>query len=396
MRDLIVHPVRNERGVALPLALLGLVSVSLLVTTALVTSSTELAISGAHQDATAALYTAEGGLQAYVAQNGTTLQNVAGGGEFDFSPAGGGDEVRLSVVGLGAQRLANQSTLRLFTVVARPARGSGRTVAATVSQLVPSPVPLDLAITSAMTVGGDLSVNGNAFNVNGNSTACGSTGVEALRLAEDSQLTLGNAQQEETREARFVGTTDEGVVTSGQAVIQRTGTRSELAASILNGRTIDEVAADVPSSNWRYRATQPLYSNAWLEATLATPGGVAVVDAQGGTISLLPRTYTGILIVLNGSVELSGNVHFDGIIIAERNFTLSGGLTIDGALISLAMDGENVVENAIDDSALGNGGINVNYDRCNVQAALQAFGNVAPNTQTPIVRPTVAWLEVVR
>src|SRR5688500_17498727 len=103
MRDLIVHTVRNERGVALPLALLGLVSVSLLVTTALVTSSTELAISGAHQDATAALYTAEGGLQAYVAQNGTTLQNDAGDAAFDYTPPGGGPRVRLSVTHMGTQ-----------------------------------------------------------------------------------------------------------------------------------------------------------------------------------------------------------------------------------------------------------------------------------------------------
>ena len=66
-------PRLGERGVALPLALLGLVGVSLIVTTALLTSSTEYAISSAHQDATRALYIAEGGLQAYVAEYGSAL-----------------------------------------------------------------------------------------------------------------------------------------------------------------------------------------------------------------------------------------------------------------------------------------------------------------------------------
>jgi hypothetical protein len=395
MRRPLPHISRDERGVALPLALLGLVTVSLLVTTALVTSSTELAISGAHRDATVGLYSAEGGLQAYVAERGTTAQNDAGLGEFAFTPAGGGPTVRLAVVQLGSRVMADQSTLRLLNVQAHPAANGGRTVSALITQIVPPPIPPNLNITSAMTVAGDLSVSGNSFDVNGQSRTCGSNGVEALRLADDSELTIGNDNQYETRVDRFLGTTDAGVNTNGTAVIERGGARSTLVNSLLGGHSIDELAAQVPTSKWRYRTTNPTYTSAWLATTLTAPGGVAVVDAQGGSISINPGVYTGILIVLNGSVSISGNIDFNGIIVAEKNFSLAGNVTINGAIASLAMDGENVVSNAGDDSDL-DGTVAVNYDKCMVDAALQAYAGAAPNTQTPVVRRTVAWLEVVR
>ena len=70
-------------------------------------------------------------------------------------------------------------------------------------------------------------------------------------------------------------------------------------------------------------------------------------------------------------------------------------MTINGAIASMAMDGENVVSNAGDDSDL-DGTVAVNYDKCAVDAALQAYAAAAPNTQTPAVRRTVAWLEVIR
>ena len=386
---------RDERGVALPLALLGLVTVSLLVTTALVTSSTELAISGAHQDATEGLYSAEGGLQAYVAERGTTAQNDAGGGEFAFAPAGGGPGVRLEVVHLGSRVLTDQRTIRFYSTLARPADNGGRTVSAVITQVVPPPIPPNLNITSAMTVAGDLSVSGNAFDVNGRSTACGSAGVEALRMAADSDLSFGAIEQYDTRIERFVGTTDDGVAEAGEEVIERAGTRASLVSSLLDGKTLDELAAFIPTTHWRYRTQNPVYSNAWLASTLVAPGSAVVVDAQGGSISIAPGTYYGILIVVNGSVSISGNINFNGIILAETNFSLAGDVTINGAIASMAMDGENVVSEAGDDSGLA-GTVEVNYDKCQVDAALQAYAGVAPNTQTPDVRRTVSWLEVVR
>ena len=47
-------------------------------------------------------------------------------------------------------------------------------------------------------------------------------------------------------------------------------------------------------------------------------------------------------------------------------------------------------------SVRDNGDVAVNYDKCAVDAALQAYALAAPNGQTPALRRTVAWLEVVR
>jgi hypothetical protein len=132
---------RGEGGIALPLALLGLVSMSLLATTALITSSTELAISTAHRSATAALYSAEGGLQAYVAGQGAALERDAGRGEFEFRPAAGGPAVVLSVVHLGSTARADGGTLRFYSLVARQAGREERAVSAMVTQVVPGAAP---------------------------------------------------------------------------------------------------------------------------------------------------------------------------------------------------------------------------------------------------------------
>jgi hypothetical protein len=387
----------DERGVALPLALLGLVGVSLLVTTALLTSTTEYAISSAHQDATQALYVAEGGLQSYIAEYGTALAPGVSG-TVTYTPAGGasGDAVKITPLHLGTQTLANDTLLRVFSLTASPASGGGRTVSAILQQIVPPPEPLNLKITSAMAVAGDLNVNGNAFSVDGRSKACGSSGVEALRYASDSEITFsGNASQ---RIDNFHGTTDAGVDTNGYDVMENSGLEhTALVSDVLEGTSIGAIASRVPTTAWRHRTTSPVYSDTWLAQTLrAGTGGVAVVDAEGGSIRVGPGTYQGILIVVHGSVELSGNVTFNGIVLAEKNFAISGNVTVNGALISLAMDGTNVVTNTTDDSSLANGSVEVNYDKCKVDSALEDFAKGTPNPKTPILRAPVAWMEVVR
>jgi hypothetical protein len=387
----------DERGVALPLALLGLVGVSLLVTTALLTSSTEYAISSAHQDATKALYVAEGGLQAYIAEYGTALAPGVSG-TFTYTPAGGSssDAVRITPLHLGSQLLANDSLLRVFSLTASPASGGGRTVSAMLQQVVPPPEPLNLKITSAMAVAGDLDVNGNAFSVDGRSRACGSGGVEALRYASDSQLTFSGGA--DRRIDNFHGTTDDGADASGAAVMENSGLEhTALVSDVLEGTSIGAIASRVPAASWRHRTTSPVYTDTWLAHTLADGvGGVAVVDAEGGSIRVGPGTYQGILVVVHGSVELSGNVTFNGIVLAEKNFAISGNVTVNGALISLAMDGTNVVTNSTDDSAVANGSVEVNYDKCKVDSALEDFAKGTPNPHTPILRASVAWMEVVR
>jgi hypothetical protein len=384
---------RDESGVALPLALIGLVSVTLLVSTALITSSTELAISGAHQDATQALYVAEGGVQAYVAQQGMALASVAGAAPFDFTPAGAGagSTVQIGVVHLGNRLMADSSLLRLYSVQATPGAGARRTVAAIVSQLLPPPVPLETNITSALTLGGNLDVDGNAFWVSGRSqdASCGA-GVEAVRTSNESSISVNN----EAHMGNFVGTDDSGANVSGYAAIeQSTLTRQQLALDVMGGMTLEQLIARVPAS----KRWGPLYSppggpvrefDGWVSAEEA----VAVVDADSGTVLL--EGGTGVLIVVNGNLEMAGDAVFDGIIIVEGSFWLHGRPQVNGALISLATDAENRIE--LDTEAELDGNITIQYDRCEINAAADKFGQMTQESMTPTVRSTYAWQEVIR
>lgn len=378
---------RDESGIALPLALLGLVSVSLLVTTALVTSSTELAISAAHEDATSGLYQAEGGLQAYVAENGTVIQNAAGT-TFDYTPPQG-DQVSISVTALGSQTLASQGggILRLFAVTSTPADG-GRTVSALVSQMIPPPVPLNPNITSALTLGSNLDVDGNAFSVSGDSQdpSCG-PGVMAARTAGDVQVEANNQNHLD----KFTGVDSSGQSVQGAAAIEETTlTEQELALDVLGG-TLEDLLHSIPAENkWGPMFTpegQPLRQ---FDGVVDDHEMVAVIDANGGMVEI--EGGSGVVIVVNGSVEMNGTSTFDGIIIVEGGFWLHGTPDVNGALISLSYSATNVID--VDESEI-DGNVTVQYDRCQIASAANKFGQVTQGTLTPIIRVTTGWLEVV-
>lgn len=386
-----VRPIRDQRGVALPLALLGLISVSLLVTTALVTSSTELAISNAHQDATQALYVAEGGLQTYVATNGPALMADTGAA-FVYQPPSGdaAEEVTVTVSYLGQQIRQDQSLLRVFSVQATPVRGGGRRVSTLVKQIFPPANPLNTNITSALTLGGNLDVDGNSFTVNGRVTSnlCDGASVEAARIAVDSDINANNPSHMDN----FLG--KDG--TKGWDAIERTSlTRDELARDVMGGKTLDELIELVPESHrWGPRYPLDGQVRTWDGVVDTLPGAekVAVVDANGGTV--LVEGGKGVLIVVNGNIEMKGDARFDGIIIVEGSFWLHGTPQVVGALVSLARDVENRID--LNTEAEIDGHVTVQYDRCQIDAAEDGFGQLAQPFLTPTVAGTFAWMEMTR
>jgi len=383
------RPLRDESGVALPLALIGLVSVTLLVTTALITSSTELAISNAHQGATESLYTAEGGVQAYVAEAGTLLSQVAGRPPFEYTPSGA-EPVRISVIHLGNRMAEDSSLLRLFSVQATSVSGVGRTVAAVVTQVLPPPVPLQTNITSALTLGGNLDVDGNAFTVSGESKdpSCGE-GVEAVRMSNQSTIDVKPQHVD-----NFVGVDDAGNYVEGYAAIDKTElTRAELALDVMGGMTLQQLIALVPPQNrWGPRFSPPGGPVREFSGYVTESEGVAVVDGDGGTVRL--EGGKGLLIIVNGNLEMAGNATFEGIIIVEGSFWLHGTPQVTGALISLSIDAENLIE--LDEEAGLSGNVTIQYDRCQINEAAQRFGELTQQSLTPTVGATYGWQEVTR
>lgn len=392
--DAVGRPTRNERGVALPLALLGLVAISLMVTTALVTSSTELAISSAYSDATRALYVAEGGLQAYIGARGPDLMADTGSAFVYQPPSGASEEaVQVGVAFLGEHRRTDQSTLRVFSVEAFPQQGGGRRVAMLVKQIIPPPIPLRTNVRSAITLGGDLDVNGNAFTVSGRSTACGSSGVQAINHASTSEITVNNVNHWDN----FVGVDSLGGETRGTAAVQNSGIdKQQLAREALGlpeGLTLEDLIDRIPSTHkWGPRFSPPGGTVRSFDGTVDPYEYVAVVDANGGTVDL--RGGAGVLIVVNGDLEMQGSATFDGIVVVERNFRLSGTPNLTGALISLGDSGRNEI--VLDPSAIGNGAITVQYEKCKITEAEDAFARVALGTLPATISSDFAWLEVVR
>ncbi len=388
---------RGRRGVALPVALVGLVVMSLLVTTVLLTSTTEGAISAAQANGARALYNAEGGLSE-VLRGVMVTQAPLEVGPQTLQLAESKQRVRVTTALLRSDvpdpALPNV-WMRTYSLTAEPVDAAGNTtgraVVALVQQRRPRPNPLAMNITSAITLGGDMHVNGNAFTVSGQYNGCGSTGgVDAVRAASDSDISTNNTNHFNN----FKGYED-GQNTSGLGAIERSNlTRDQLKDNVLQGKSVEEIIATVPLSQkfgprWHAVGTP---NRVW-DGTLGTgDGGVAVIDANRGTVEI--QGGSGVVIIVNGNLLMKGNSSFSGIIIVEGNFTLSGNPTVTGALVSLAMQGENEIQQ--DDSAIANGSITVQYDKCAVDGALQKFGDVGHTAPATIVGTTFAWSEVVR
>lgn len=387
---------RDRRGVALPVALVGLVAVSLLVTTALLTSSAESAISTAQSSGTRALYNAEGGLNEYLRQVAVAGAALTPGAQ-TVTLAESGQRVRVTVARLRQTTpTAAGSFTATYSLTAEPVTAGGQTtgraVVAMVQQYAPPADALAMNVTSAITLGGNLDVNGNAFTVNGRFNGCGvAKGVDAVRSAVDSNITANN----ESHMNNFTGVNDAGANTQGRAAIDKSPlTREQLADNVLKGRTLEEIVAAIPlNKKWgpRWHSATNAPNRVW-DGDLDPGEEVAVIDANRQTIEISGGT--GVVVIMNGNMRMRGNAQFTGIIIVEGNFSLAGNPQIDGALVSLAMEGENEIIQ--DESAIANGSITVQYDKCAIDAAQSAFGR-ATGPQAPYMSGTTyAWYEVVR
>lgn len=388
MNNRITARLRGRRGVALPVALVGLVAVSLLVTTALLTSSTEYAISAAHSTGTRTLYDAESGLMEFVRQRAMNPAPLAVGQPQTIVLNETGGRVRVT-----AARLGQVGADIVYALTAQPVNAGGeplgRAVVAMIRQNVPPPTPLSTNITSAVTLGGDLSVRGNAFTISGYD-ACREAGheqvdVQAVRASETSEITTNNQRHMEN----FIGVDEQGNDADGMDAIERSDlSRAELARDVLGGTTVQALAAAAPlAKKWG-----PMWGRPVWDGTLEAADLIAVVDANGGMVDVLGGE--GLLLVLNGGIRMRGNATFKGIIISEGNFDLKGTPTVEGALISLAMDGQNEID--LDDSAIGAGHVTVKFNQCEIARAQEAWGNVAGQQPPTIVGSTFGWYEVVR
>jgi hypothetical protein len=401
---------RDRSGLALPLALIGLVAVSLLITTAIVTSSNEVALSFGHQRGAKGLYRADEALERYVADRAGMAWNVndqrfkTGSSPVQLAD---GSVYNIQVAELSRQRTTdpsgNMTRTEVFSAVASPSSGRGRSIGALLRATRTAP-PVALNINSGLTLGVNTTVSGNATISDGSDGGAGcspdSAAEHAIVYGSDNTLAVDGS-------ANIVGTTQQDTLSG-----------ADLIAQVFNGMTIDEL---VTYANIRFGPAygQPKFENskkpnsahaefkyrwgcpeALMEQQLlaSCPAGTAeyhpvvAIDAAGGTVDISGDHGQGTLIVRNGTLRIRGNFLYGGIIISEGATHISGTPIIEGAVITVGS------ETTIDpDAALASGASVVRYNRCAViqsQAGLSA-GSLSQREQV-VSDGTWGWFEVVR
>ena len=425
---------RDERGFALPMALIGLVLISVLVTGVLLSSTSEVALSGAHRDATAALYQAEGAIESLIAAETDAFRqgSVALGRRDGWQvPDGKRADVNVAHLSRVPHPTLADEFVDLFSITASPA-GGGRTVTAMVEVS-----PFTLGIDQAATFGGESKIQGN-FLV--------SDGSDSQGLAEGTRSCVGRPGSSAIVHADGTTVTHESRNVHGE-VVESELSADDLIRETLGGFTIREFAGfiartQMSSPNLVKFGTNPLWGSApgfptgggnstkprWFDKNGSVnvvrlqsnpfnwfcPGQMeqkdrcfevpslaqsdttsyrfVLVDAGGGDIEIMGDHGQGVLVVLNGGIRLSGGFTFRGMILSEKDIDINGnGNKVEGAIIS--RNEVRVARPNDSGSELGGNAV-VRFNRCTIDAIMGELN--PPGGANRQVRLTSAWSELVR
>ncbi|MBV9110079.1 MAG: hypothetical protein JO306_11780 [Gemmatimonadetes bacterium] len=396
----------GNRGIALPLALLGLVAVTLMVVTVLVTSGTEMAVSNGQSSATRSLFTADGALQGYVAQqaglgNGTVNKFNEGVNAYVFN--GSTYSVTQARLARSVVMSSNGGTsTETWSLIANPTT-AGRGVGAFI-QVQRILATARLNVNAGFTSGGDVKIFGSSIVSDGSvgQTACDSTSSPyAVQVTSGGTINAGSKN--------LVGT-------GNVSTIQKT----QLMNTVL-GMPLDSMAKYAtlrfgpmygksdwpnnvrPSDSYALnRAPDSLYNwgcPAIDVGASSCHGGqgrfvVVGIDAANiGTVKLNGDWGQGILMVMHGSLDVQGNFVFRGIVLVDQDLKMtgtgSGAGKLEGTIVAF---GENstVVDNV-------GGNAMIRYNRCAINDAQNALNAQRIDSQPQVLsRSPFAWFELVR
>lgn len=406
----------DRRGVALPLALLGLVLISLLVTAALLSSSTQFAMSNAQQEGTAGLYASDAALESFVnakAVLGTATALERGSEPHQFNNVTWTMHVsRLSQRGTGANPdNAEQNRVEeTYSIVAEPPQNRGRRVGALVTA-TRDYNRFDTNINSGASVSSDkIKLPGGSATLSGIDTSSCATGdVAGLTLAAGVDASQVNRNQVEGR----IDTT--------------TITKANFAAHLLDGLSPEQFAK-IANIKWGVPALvgakpHPTYTfdtnafdhtrasglNWGCPIGLASPDPclndddknympVVAVQPPTGTQAQFKGVGQGVLIVL-GNARFNAGFIFKGIVIVVGELTVNGGTNVYGAMVALGdvtLEDQTAAD-ADGEQATFNGQSLVKFDRCQLNNAIDAINKAMAGSAPQTFNGTThAWFEVVR
>ena len=406
-------------GVALPMALLGLIIVTLLVTAVLLSSSADLAISGTHQTSVRGLYTADEGLEAVVAAFADSVaKNEADptlGTQLPATsasvplPSGATATVTVQSVQYvppvwqPGPPAVNRSGWRIYCITAADASRPSRQVGAFL-RLDMNPNNIDINVNGAGSFGRSVSVRGNA-SISGkqNVSSCDNGesvyGVETSRQGNfttpggSSSITGGtNKTNEDTTAFRnriLGGKTPREIGRLAQIKFGAFFNNAEFANNARPGSNNTRAS----KLNWGCPASMGVNCANYTNPDTSYYPTIAI-DAQGSQVTLQGDHGQGILIIVNGGLQVTGNFQFKGVIVVDGALDVVGTMDVMGAVIGL--NSVTVGSGSTNDSRVNDigGTINITYDSCVIQRARNALNNA--NIIPTLSSPAYGWFEVVK
>jgi hypothetical protein len=404
----------DDRGVALPLALVGVIFVSILVTGMLVTSSLESAMSRAHQDGLQSIYESEGAVEAFVEENFETIWRDTLASEFYAAGQVGNPTAR----DITLTRLRDQSGPvgeRDITtsIIAEPANGRGRSVGVLLTHLVPPVLETDidagLVFASRARVAGTALISDGTDQVEECDDGTLSSGKAAIRFGSDVKFDLegsarnrivGDTVRDEGTGAELVASSLGGSIDNISSLAQfaqkkfgeRYGTDTYLLPRDPMIAAVDTDGTPRPRTNrfnWGCPAKMPDNQECVKNGGDTDYFPSVAIDAEGGMVSIQNHHGQGTLMVVNGGLSIDGAFAFRGIIMVEGNLRIAGGgasASIEGAVIA---GGDTEV--LVDEQSNIDGSAVIRFNQCAIRDAERGFHDPGHNS----FRRT-GWFEVVR
>jgi hypothetical protein len=376
----------GREGMALPMALMALIIVTLLVLGTMTTGSTESAIGMAHQNASHALYEADAALEWYLGSRAMERKDVEPGVFERDLPSG--SRARFSAA-LLSDPSAAQGLPRLWHVTAEPLRQGGRAVGTLVHTLElatrPQAPTIGGAITLGMTVHAHPNSGNNSPKLFGRPTAgfCADTIPRPIIIHASADSVENHG-----------GPTPPW---AGETIVRDTRAQAALATEVTQGTTLAKLAgvADFqfgpvfgePSwrgsasawnapvgenpRNWGCPAGFGLDCQSVTGATSLWP--IVALDGNGGNVDLVDGIHgQGVLIVVNGNLHVHPPFHWRGVILVDGAVNLHGGsgggfkneIRIEGAVVALgnSVGGRRVKSRLVGQSL-------VRYNSCAIKSS---------------------------
>ena len=432
-----VEHLRNRQGIALPVALFALLIVTVLITGVLLTGSTEAALGFAQRDATEDLHAAEGAIQAYVGQVNAA---VSPGTYPSYTHFGTLPPMNITVAREAILPMAAGGTemSTLYSIRAeRP--GGGRTLVATVrarqTQLpnfnpwIPAPLTLgdDGRVAGTQGPGGGSAPSYKIDDGTGNPLCPGQTPAQnAVTYANGAEyVRTGNATVQGAETQSSFNKQDLIRQVLGNISMRDLAWNADIKFGAMYQRPAFSTGAQVFSGNTTSNTdTRTDYdwgcpkdlidaviaaTNANSVRTCSSTAGetyypVVAIDAQNGIVDISNHHGQGILIVINGTLRISGKFVYKGLILAERNVLLSGAgpswpPSIEGAIVAAGetiVDDPNLVPPEEDSESTGHR--QIRYNACALTSAIGSFNGVGgTNWGAPTILGSITnWFEVVR